>query len=304
MNRFVADPEWGAWITWYFFLGGIAAGSAVVSALAVLFGDESDRRATRVADYIGLPLIAACGVFLVVDLGHPERFWHMMVKSQTWRPMLKWWSPMSIGSWGLSAFGAFSAISFLGVMIEDGWLKLGGRRTDWVIRLRRSSAAQWFAAGSFVTACFLGSYTGVLLTTSNQPVWANTTWLGALFLASAVSTGLAAIILLDHWRVRDVSAESLEKLERADGWAIVFELVLLTCFALSLRGIAGMAFMKYPGMLIPLFVVPVGLVLPLILRQVRGDKGAVDAALLVLVGGFVLRMAVVGIPRSLILIPR
>jgi hypothetical protein len=57
-------------------------------------------------------------------------------------------------------------------------------------------------------------------------------------------------------------------------------------------------------MLIPLFVVPVGLILPLILRQVRGVKGAVDSALLVLLGGFVLRAAVVGMPASLILTPR
>ena len=44
----------------------------------------------------------------MVDLGRPERFWHMMIQSETFRPMFKWWSPMSAGSWGLSAFGAFS----------------------------------------------------------------------------------------------------------------------------------------------------------------------------------------------------
>ena len=57
-------------------------------------------------------------------------------------------------------------------------------------------------------AFFLGSYTGILLTSSNQPLWANTTWLGALFLASALSTGLATLILLAHWWFHDVSEES------------------------------------------------------------------------------------------------
>ncbi len=27
MNEFVADPHWGWWIVWYFYLGGIAAGA-------------------------------------------------------------------------------------------------------------------------------------------------------------------------------------------------------------------------------------------------------------------------------------
>ena len=71
-------------------------------------GDEDDRRAVRVADYLAFPLVCLCGLLLIVDLNRPERFWHMMIQSQTGRPMLKWWSPMSIGSWGLSAFGAFS----------------------------------------------------------------------------------------------------------------------------------------------------------------------------------------------------
>src|SRR6516225_8550036 len=122
MDRYVADPHWGGYITWYFYLGGIAAGSYALAALANLFGGEEDRRATRVAHYIAFPLVAVCGVLLVVDLGRPARFWYMMVQSQTYRPMFKWWSPMSVGSWGLSAFGVFSFVSFLGVLIADGWI--------------------------------------------------------------------------------------------------------------------------------------------------------------------------------------
>ena len=73
MNRYVADADWGVWIIWYFFLGGIAAGSMVVASLAGLFGDESDRRAARAGDYIALPLVMICGVFLIIDLGNPPR---------------------------------------------------------------------------------------------------------------------------------------------------------------------------------------------------------------------------------------
>ena len=43
MNPFVADPEWGWWITFYFFLGGIAAGAYFLATLIELFGQEVDR---------------------------------------------------------------------------------------------------------------------------------------------------------------------------------------------------------------------------------------------------------------------
>ena len=38
-DPFVADPEWGHYIIWYFYLGGIAAGSFAMASLATLFGD-------------------------------------------------------------------------------------------------------------------------------------------------------------------------------------------------------------------------------------------------------------------------
>ena len=72
MDRYVADPHWGGYIIWYFYLGGIAAGAYALAALASLFGDESDRRASRAAHYLAFPLVSLCGPLLIIDLGRPE----------------------------------------------------------------------------------------------------------------------------------------------------------------------------------------------------------------------------------------
>jgi formate-dependent nitrite reductase membrane component NrfD len=299
INPWVADPGWHGLIIWYFYLGGIAAGAYAMAALADLFGDDEDRRGVRVAYYIAFPLVCVCGILLIIDLGRPERFWHMMIQSNMGWPMLKWWSPMSAGSWALSVFGMFSFASFAGALAEDGWFGL-----KWfsplAARLRTGWTGRLVALGGAISAFFLGSYTGVLLQASNQPIWSNTTWTGALFLASAASTGIAAIVVFDHWLRLGVRERVIENLERLDTWAIVLELLMVAAMAVSLGPLARLAFGNWPGLLVPCFVVPVGLVLPLVIKWWKGAGGAVAASVLVLVGGFALRASVVGMPVPLL----
>jgi formate-dependent nitrite reductase membrane component NrfD len=302
LNPYVADPGWHDYIVWYFFLGGIAAGAYVMAALADLFGTAADRRAVRPAYYLAFPLVNVCGLLLVVDLNRPERFWHMLVQSRTGWPSFKWWSPISVGSWGLSLFGAFSLASFLGVLAEDG--RLGLRRfSGLAARLRTGRTGRLFALGGALSAFFLGSYTGVLLGASNQPVWADTTWIGALFLASAASTGVAAMILADRLVFRDVGHAAIENLERLDAFAIALELALLAILAGSLGGLAPAAFGRWPGWLVPAVVVPFGLLLPLLVRRLPARGANALAALLVLAGGFLLRFAFVYMPTGFHLMP-
>jgi formate-dependent nitrite reductase membrane component NrfD len=223
----------------------------------------------------------------------------MLIQSNSGWPMFKWWSAMSAGSWALMAFSLFSFASFVGVLAEDGWFGLR-RLSPLAARLRTGWTGRLFALGGGLAAFFLGSYTGVLLTETNQPVWSNTTWLGALFLASAASTGVASMVLLDRTLKLSVSGGVIEHLEDLDSWAIVLELAMLAIMAISLGRLSRAAFEHWPGLLIPAFVVPVGLALPLALKRWKGTRGGVAASILVLIGGFVLRAAVVGLPHPLL----
>ncbi len=297
INPYVADPDWRMLIVLYFYLGGIAAGAYAVAALAELLGDGDDQRGLQPAYLLAFPLISVCGLLLIADLGRPERFWHMMIKSNTGWPMLKWWSPMSAGSWALSAFGFFSFVSFFQVIAQSPrfpWPALGRL----LGRLRGGLMGNLFACGGLLSALFLGSYTGALLGATNQPIWSNTTWTGALFLTSALSTGIAAIVLVDRWIKRGVQEAVIHRLERLDSWATVLELVLLAIFLGSLGRLAVIGVQRWPGMLIPTFVIPVGLLAPLALKRLGVKRGSGLDSVLVLAGGFVLRAAVIGMPLS------
>jgi protein NrfD len=111
---FSAPPDWGWLIALYFFFGGLAGGSYFLASLIDLFGRSEDRPLSHLGYYIPFPCVILSGLLLTLDLQRPLRFWHMLIESNTYRPMFKYWSPMSIGSWALLIFGIFAFISFMG----------------------------------------------------------------------------------------------------------------------------------------------------------------------------------------------
>src|SRR5215217_3464086 len=119
-----ASPEWHWLVIFYIFFGGIAGGSYALASLISLFGAPEDRPLARIGFDISFPAVVLCGPLLIVDLARPERFWHMVIQSERFLPMFKWWSPMSVGSWALALFGVFSFLSFLAALAEDGRLRI------------------------------------------------------------------------------------------------------------------------------------------------------------------------------------
>lgn len=282
------SPEWGWLIIFYFYFGGIAGGSYAIAALIHLFGAPEDRPLARLGYYIALPAVILCAPLLIVDLTRPERFWHMVLQSERLLPMLKWWSPMSVGSWALAVFGAFAFLSFLAALADDGRLPIRA-----LAALHRGMFGKLFVAVGASAAFFLASYTGVLLSVTNRPIWADTNLLGLLFLLSGASTAAALMILL-AFRRRTVPSRTLQALYRFDDWVMILELVALAAVVVSLGAVAT-AWMNVWGVLLVVGVVLAGILLPLLLhhRHLLGRLSVPVASLLVLAGGLVLRAVVV-----------
>ncbi len=263
------NPAWSWYIVWYFFLGGMAAGAYFVAALGDLFGRERDRSVARIGYGLALPLAVILPVLLTLDLGMPVRTFYMF-------RLFKLSSPMSVGSWALLGFGLFALASLALVLAE------GRARPERALGLRR--ARQVVAVPGMLLGFFIASYTGVLLSATNRPVWAGNNWIGPLFIASAASIGAAAIAL---WSMR----ERLAGLRRLDLVAIGLEAVLLVLFLQSLG--AGAA-LFLTGALAPLFwgaVVGAGVALPFLIQALaRWGRGLeLAAGVLILIGGFALR---------------
>jgi formate-dependent nitrite reductase membrane component NrfD len=177
----LAQPTWGHQIAAYFYLGGISSGAFVLGSLARLAGGERRLQVSHTAQYVSCAAMLPCAPLLIADLGRPALFHHML---RIFKPS----SPMNLGAWTLTAHGALSTITAARALAGEDKLPVLGP-------LVRLLPERPLGVAGLPSALTLGGYTGVLLGTTSVPVWATSPLLGALFMASSLSTGAAATSL-------------------------------------------------------------------------------------------------------------
>jgi formate-dependent nitrite reductase membrane component NrfD len=281
---FSGAPHWTWFIIPYFFIGGLAGGAYFLAAILEWFGRPDDRAVVRTGYDVAAVGALVSGFLLTVDLGQPLRFWHMLFQSENFPAIVfKPWSPISFGAWAILLFGLFSVLSALGARAEEGRLRNPVLRAVGTAVQGRTLAKVIAAVGGLF-GFFVAGYTGVLLTVTNRPIWADSPWLGALFVASGASTGAATLILLAPGR--GATARSLAWLSDFDFKALIVELLILAAFLISL-GSVNRVWVSFWGLLLIVGVIGAGIVAPL-----RLHANPARAARLVLLGGFLLRITV------------
>ncbi|MEV4617491.1 NrfD/PsrC family molybdoenzyme membrane anchor subunit [Asanoa sp. NPDC049573] len=178
-RQVVKTPVWRHDVAAYLFTGGLAAGAALVAAGADLTGRPALRTTGRLT---ALAAIGASGYFLINDLGRPSRFHHML-------RVAKPTSPMSVGTWVFSAFGAAAGVAAVAEaapwLPRDGVVGLAARA------LPAAGRAGGLAAAAAAPA--LATYTAVLLSDTATPAWHEAyPRLPFVFAGSALASGGAA----------------------------------------------------------------------------------------------------------------
>ena len=149
----VRPSPWTFDIPAYFFLGGLAGGSSLLAAGAELTDRPALRRSSRATALGAISLSLAA---LVHDLGRPARFHHML-------RVAKPTSPMSVGTWLLSAYGPLAALAAAGELADRApkrWMR--------ALLPPLGSAAGLAAAG---IGPAVASYTAVLISDTATPTW-------------------------------------------------------------------------------------------------------------------------------------
>lgn len=174
------EPVWKREIPFYFFSGGLAGASSVLSLAARLTRQE---RLARASLYVGLGAEIVSPALLIKDLGRPERFLNMF-------RVFKVTSPMSVGSWILALSGGATAAA------------AGCELLGVAPRLKLLAEGASAAAGAP-----LAVYTATLVSNTAVPAWHEARReLPYLFAAeSAASAGAATTLVLapaEAWAAR------------------------------------------------------------------------------------------------------
>jgi formate-dependent nitrite reductase membrane component NrfD len=150
----VKVSPWEKDIPAYLFLGGLAGGSSLLAAGADLTNRPALRRTGRLGALTGLALSM---IALVHDLGRPSRFLNML-------RVIKPTSPMSIGTWLLSAYGPGVGVAAAAELAP--WLPMPR-----FVRRLLAVLARPAGLGAAITAPAVASYTAVLLADTASPAW-------------------------------------------------------------------------------------------------------------------------------------
>ena len=305
--------HWGLPVILYLFLAGVGAGAMTVSASVFLRGGGGARGVhVEIARYgaflAPLPVMVGCGL-LILELGSWQTgHWFKWINLYKTINL----SPMSIGTWLLTLFIGLSIV-YAYTFIRNA----PGLTNEQRYALRRMLA--WIAVPSGIATAV---YTGILLgAMPARPFW-NSPIVALLFLVSALSTGIAVILLARAIMHRNTGDETLERqfedsgylLSASDTLLIGFELMVIFLFIMFAHLTVGdvkvaVSVILFGGSLASMFwvwVVLVGLLIPALVELVyvvprllyrrsyaapRGIEIVVPVA--VLIGGFMLRYVIV-----------
>src|SRR6204780_919793 len=163
-------------IAWDALLNGMATGLFLAAAVSELAAPGVFTRVAKVAYPVALVLLLVDLGLLVMDLGDPLRFHHML---RVFKPS----SPMSLGTWCLTIFSLpLTAAGGLSLLAGLGWDFEWARITAVVVGLLPGFGS--------------AAYKGVLLSTNAQPGWKDARWMGGYLTNSALLMGCAELLVL------------------------------------------------------------------------------------------------------------
>jgi molybdopterin-containing oxidoreductase family membrane subunit len=213
------EVSWGVYIANFTFLVGIAAAAVMMVIPVYIYDNEELHDLVIFGELLAVAAIIMCLAFVTVDLGRPDRFWHLIP--------------------GLGQFNFPASMLSWDVIVLNGYLLLNVHICGYLLysRYNDRKPAKWFyipfvfiaiawAVSIHTVTAFL--YVGL----GGRPFW-NSSIVGPRFLASAFSAGPALIILalqvirgVTHYRITNKALLTLRGIVQV---AMIINVFLLAC---------------------------------------------------------------------------
>lgn len=175
------EVSWGVYIANFTFLVGVAAAAVMMVIPVYIYNNEELHDLVIFGELLAVAAILMCLAFVVVDLGRPDRFWHLIP--------------------GIGQFNFPASMLSWDVIVLNGYLLLNVHICGYLLycRYRDRKPAKWFYIPfvfiAIVWAVSIHTVTAFLYVgLGGRPFW-NSAIVGPRFLASAFTAGPALIIL-------------------------------------------------------------------------------------------------------------
>jgi len=272
----VKAPNWHGLVALDTLFNNMTTGLFLVAALSELSAPTVFAAVARDAYPIALALLLADLVCLVLDLGDPQRFHHML---RVFKPT----SPMSLGTWCLTVYALpLTVLALLSILPAS------------------ETALEWAHRPALILALLpaLGTavYKGVLFSTTAQPGWKDARWLGGYLATSAVMLGAAQLLLISIVTEEPRAAVTLRP---PLALLLLLNAVSLGLVIWDIRATLARAYHRATLGLLIFLVVGGGVLAPLGLLAAGGSIRAAAAVLLILLGALLVRTEVVRLPHLL-----
>ena len=213
------EVSWGVYIANFTFLVGVAAAAVIMVIPVYIYDNEELHDLVIFGELLAVAAIIMCLLFVTVDLGRPDRFWHLI-------PGLGQLNfPRSMLSWD--------------VIVLNGYLLLNVHICGYLLycRYQDRKPAKWFYIPFVFTAIIwavsIHTVTAFLYVgLGGRPFW-NASIVGPRFLASAFTAGPAIIILalqiirhVTHYRITDKALLTLRSIVQV---SMIINVFLLVC---------------------------------------------------------------------------
>src|SRR5712691_4123373 len=175
------EVSWGVYIANFTFLVGVAAAAVMMVIPVYIYKNEELHDLVIFGELLAVAAIIMCLAFVTVDLGRPDRFWHLIP--------------------GIGQFNFPASMLSWDVIVLNGYLLLNVHICGYLLycRYRGRKPGKWFYIPfvfiAIVWAVSIHTVTAFLYVgLGGRPFW-NSSIVGPRFLASAFTAGPALIIL-------------------------------------------------------------------------------------------------------------
>src|SRR5262249_9382629 len=105
-TNMVDQVPWGAYIANFTYLVGMAAAAVMLVIPAYIYHDHDLHEVVVLGELLAVAVLTMCLMFIMVDIGRPDRFWHLI-------PVIgrfNW--PIPILSWDVIAINGYLVLNF------------------------------------------------------------------------------------------------------------------------------------------------------------------------------------------------